>query len=116
MYVIPSFPLEPLEPPQSSLAAPTSSAYANAAGETSGGLPLATRLIMRVEFDTPHASSFPVPEQPGPGEDPLQPEPWAVVLKLKIVRSANDAQPDAVVPNALRLSSWSVVEVNITRR
>ena len=89
VYVIPSS----LQPPTSSLAAPTSSAYAGAVGELLGGHPLGTRLILRVEFDSPHASPFPHPEK----IDPLKPEAWAVVLKLKISRSPNDAQPDAVV-------------------
>ena len=93
VYVSPS---SPLEPPPNSVDAPASSAYVAAAGVLRGGLPLATRFILRVEFDSPHASSFSVPQQPGGGEiDPvLKPEPWAVVLKLKQSNSPNDAPAD----------------------
>ena len=82
VYVIPS-----------SIHPPTSSAHARAVGELLGDHPLGTRLLLKVEFDSPNASPFPHPEK----IDPLKPEAWAVVLKLKLSDNPNDAKADAVV-------------------
>lgn len=82
VYVIPSF----IEPP-------TTSAHARAAGELLGEHPLGTRLLLRLEFDSPHASPFPHPEK----VEPLKPEAWAVVLKLKLSANPNDVKAEAAV-------------------
>jgi hypothetical protein len=73
-----------------------------------GVLPLASRLLLRVEFDSPYAT---------PPVEQLQAEPWALALVVKQARSADDALDRPFVAATCQFNrnthNWDGARLNI---